>query len=317
MPDISPSTTSNVHHQPRPPFILIPLYIYPSEKGKTWAPLFEAVKKHPEVSFVVIVNPDSGPGRGHKPDDNYTSALEALAGFENVTVLGYVPVFWAGRDVADVIRDIRVYYSWEQVYDNGRSPSIRIDGIFFDEAPSKETEETVIYMGKAAADDFNPNTNRCTIIYNPGTPPSPGCAFFDSSSHADYIVIFEQTLETWPSRASTINLPEERAKSIAIAHSVLSLDHQLTFAAQVVEYRGLAGHFATSTADYASWTNNGGPRYLEDCDVSGHRGEASSNSGALWLAYVDAAHQLFRTHVINAGEGLKPPADQSVDESSS
>ncbi|KAK4208335.1 hypothetical protein QBC37DRAFT_379176 [Rhypophila decipiens] len=262
---------------------------------------------------------------------------------------------------------------------------MRIDGIFFDEAPSKETEETVIYMGKAASlvrilatsphrpwnitatshhrlwnirretneerpssisnssvvDDLCTNTGRCTVIYNPGTPPPPRSAFFDSSSQADYIVLFEQTLETWPgsinlpqevsapvpsstssSTSSEVHInvssdpeqtpenhlafkdpertyisrcleslsPSERAKSIAIAHSVPSLGHQLTFAAQVVEY-GLAGHFATSTADYATWTNNGGPRFQENYDPGAH-----------WMAYVTAATELARVHLAKAGK---------------
>ncbi|KAM7212636.1 Spherulation-specific family 4, partial [Rhypophila decipiens] len=147
MPNISPSTTRNVDHQPRPHFILIPLYIYPSENGKRWAPLFEAVNKYQDMSFVVIVNPNSGPGRGPTPDVNYISVLEALTTFDNVTILGYVPVCWANRDISEVSRDIRAYYRWEE----NNLESMRIDGIFLDEAPSKETEENVIYMGKAAA----------------------------------------------------------------------------------------------------------------------------------------------------------------------
>lgn len=102
------------YRQPKHPFVLIPLYIYPLKKGHTWAPLFEAVSRYPDLSFVVIVNPDSGPGRGPVPDENYLAVLRTLGGFSNVTILGYVAVRWAEREYNDVARDVGGYYRWEK-----------------------------------------------------------------------------------------------------------------------------------------------------------------------------------------------------------
>ncbi|KAM7186127.1 Spherulation-specific family 4 domain containing protein [Naviculisporaceae sp. PSN 640] len=420
----TPAMNKLIYRKPKAPFILIPLYIYPLRKGETWAPLFQAVKRYPDLSFVVIVNPASGPGRGPVPDENYLAVLTKLLQFSNVTIMGYVAVCWAQREYDEVVQDVCDYYQWEKnvqrkLCHNG-IPTIRIDGIFFDEAPSKETQENVKYMSSAATlarslarssdrswnnrpdyrhdpdDETSRVTTRtdnnhhqsqapsppCTIIYNPGTPPSHQSPFFDSSQ-ADYIVIFEQTLATWPTGTepedmslkkplpecnqdlhpslppsgssstssssspsrSTSNpflasdpnadaypdpnedqvpepdetepvnsdnrkgreyiasclaalSPAERAKSIAIAHSVLNLEDQLRFATKAVEY-GLAGHFATSTGDYSSWSGSFGEG---DCTIlasrhsSSSEGEVISNSSAVssshWLSYAAEANKL-------------------------
>lgn len=230
----------------------------------------------------------------------------------------------------------------------------------------------------------------CTIVYNPGTPPSHQSPFFDSWTQADYIVVFEQTLATWPSPtapktkntfleresllskqqlrhssasesssasasssssccsspprwasdavpapdpgADTVETPNmeetdscasehktareyiasclaslspgERGKSIAIAHSVSNLTDQLRFAAEAVDH-GLAGHFATSSGDYSSWS---GPLSSEeDCLGSENTVSPSPDGGFLdeegaanttgdsslqWMSYVEEANRL-------------------------
>lgn len=44
--------------------ILLPLYIYPS--SGVWDPVYDAISDNPDVTFRVIVNPDSGPGGDRK-----------------------------------------------------------------------------------------------------------------------------------------------------------------------------------------------------------------------------------------------------------
>jgi len=107
-----------------------------------------------------------------------------------------------------------------------------------------------------------PSEPPTTIIYNPGTPPPPNSPYF-GRSQADYIVIFEGTLETWReseyirSAIQSLN-GSERGKSIAIVHSALELQDRCAFSAEVVQEMGMAGHFATGSCDYTSWDDSDG-----------------------------------------------------------
>ncbi|PVH67326.1 hypothetical protein DL98DRAFT_600663, partial [Cadophora sp. DSE1049] len=68
--------------------ILLPLYIYP-ETNATWAPLFNAIETRPQLKFIVIVNPSSGPGSLPYPSDQYTTAVQKLNAYQNVQTVGY------------------------------------------------------------------------------------------------------------------------------------------------------------------------------------------------------------------------------------
>lgn len=112
----TPSSTSTaagtcLHIKPKPPFIVLPLYIYPGKDN--WAPLFDAAKRFPKLSFVVVINPNNGPGDTHRPDINYVHVLRTLATFSNITILGYVHCRWGERNRAHVAADISQYYNWE------------------------------------------------------------------------------------------------------------------------------------------------------------------------------------------------------------
>ena len=100
-----------LHVKPKPPFILLPLYIYPGEDA--WAPLFDAARKLPNLSFVVVINPANGPGESNRPDSNYLHALRTLVTFPNLTILGYVRCSWGERDLESIAGDVRKYYGWE------------------------------------------------------------------------------------------------------------------------------------------------------------------------------------------------------------
>jgi len=168
---------------------------------------------------------------------------------------------------------------------------IRIDGIFFDEVlphhDSSDRDRDRDCMQQAAApvrhiaispsrsqlratnpdkpNIFNlttPSESPATIIYNPGTPPPPNSPYF-GPSQADYIVIFEGTLETWREseyiRSAIQSLNDsERGKSIAIVHSALELQDRCAFSAEVVQEVGMAGHFATGSCDYTAWDDSDG-----------------------------------------------------------
>jgi hypothetical protein len=61
------------------------------------------------------------------------SQLQRLSAYPNIKVLGYVHVSYGDKDNTVVERDIDTYWSWAA---NDPDKIIRIDGIFFDEAPA-------------------------------------------------------------------------------------------------------------------------------------------------------------------------------------
>lgn len=101
----------NASNTPGKPFILVPLYIYPT--ATAWKPLYEAAEAHPAVDFYVVINPANGPGDGELPDANYVDALVRLTALENVRVIGYVHVSYGARVLEEVVVDVERYSRWE------------------------------------------------------------------------------------------------------------------------------------------------------------------------------------------------------------
>lgn len=92
------------------PFVLVPLYIYPFPTA--WDPLYLAVDTHPELDFLVVVNPGSGPGPGVLPDANYIEALARLTAAPNVKVIGYVHCSYGKRLLDQLVADVSAYRGW-------------------------------------------------------------------------------------------------------------------------------------------------------------------------------------------------------------
>jgi hypothetical protein len=106
---------------PTPLRLLVPAYIYPAGEGLAqWDRIIESPAA---ASTVVIVNPESGPGRA--ADANYTRVLER-ARRKGVTVIGYVSTKHAARPLSEVQGDVD---RWARFYPD-------IQGIFFDEQAS-------------------------------------------------------------------------------------------------------------------------------------------------------------------------------------
>ena len=105
------------------PFIIVPLYIYPTPTA--WEPLFSAAAAHPEVTFVVIVNPADGPGTTQLPDTNYLAALARISSLDNIRTLGYVHCSYGNRATAEVERDIRAYQGWNVESRRGGEAKVR------------------------------------------------------------------------------------------------------------------------------------------------------------------------------------------------
>lgn len=105
-PELSPVPIRNKH------FILLPLYIYPALTA--WEPLHTAAASHPELDFLVVVNPGNGPGPSSLPDANYMEALTRLAGLQNVRIIGYVHCSYGNRLLDDIVADVKAYRGWTQ-----------------------------------------------------------------------------------------------------------------------------------------------------------------------------------------------------------
>jgi hypothetical protein len=139
--------------QPSDPVsVIVPLYLYPSEGA--WDPLYTAyvcllysnsrLKAYPSLQFLVIINPDNGPGNGTLLDKNFQQQLPILNSMGNVMTLGYVTTNYTSRNINEVFDDIGTYALWSG---NGTS-NFTLHGIFLDETPSSFTEESSEFMNR-------------------------------------------------------------------------------------------------------------------------------------------------------------------------
>jgi serine/threonine protein kinase len=130
--------------------LLVPAYYYPSDAGLAqWDRILA-----PPVSLgmVVIMNPDSGPGKSADP--NFAKVLER-ARRSGVTTIGYVSTKYGGRPLDQVKADID---RWVRFYPG-------IAGIFLDEQASAE-DEVLYYL--ALYEYIHKNQSLALVIGNPG-----------------------------------------------------------------------------------------------------------------------------------------------------
>jgi len=136
--------------------LLVPAYIYPGGDGlKDWQRLIAAADR---VPIIAIVNRDSGPGK--QVDRNLRAVLER-ARRSKLTLIGYVPLKYARRPVAEVKADVD---GWLSLY-----PGV-ISGIFFDEQPSRP--EGVPYFAECCA-YARSRIKNARIVSNAGTICAP------------------------------------------------------------------------------------------------------------------------------------------------
>ena len=220
-----------------PPCVIVPLYIYPL-KG-AWEPLFRASLRHPQVQFLAIINPNSGPGQDAVPDASYRAVLRELGRVPNIRPVGYVHCSYGKRSAADIRGEIDTYRGW--------NPEFKLDGIFIDEAPSDPG--LVPYM-TSLADHVHSSWlttlgRHGLVIYNPGVVIDG--AFFDA---ADYVVTFEQAWNHWALLQSTDQTalqvaPDLRHKTLAIIHSFANAGDRLEQVMDNARRMGLAGLYVT------------------------------------------------------------------------
>lgn len=105
--------------------ILVPLYIYPSQSGLGWSPLFSALtsalERNPSLEFLVVINPGNGPGPDYPiPNADYRAALSRLASYNNVKVIGYVHCSYGERELGEIEKDVGDYLAWLDFVDDER-----------------------------------------------------------------------------------------------------------------------------------------------------------------------------------------------------
>lgn len=120
------------------------------------------ISDYPDLQFIVIVNPNSGPGvdpDGWLPDKHYSREIPRLTERPNVTIVGYVRVDYCRRPLKEVLEDIRKFANWSGTAfrDSISSQQSNIDsvsggvqfaiqGIFFDEVPNVWKVEYAGYL---------------------------------------------------------------------------------------------------------------------------------------------------------------------------
>lgn len=161
------------------PFVLLPLYLYPS--NSSWDTLTSSIAVNADLEFQIIVAPSLS---NALPDSDYQVGLATLNSFPNVKTLGYVYTSWATRNISLVKADVNSYAAWADLAE----VDIGVSGIFFDEAPSQFTDETSSYMKSITSLARTAIGRRTHIAFNPGVPVS--ASFYD---FADTINIFEDS----------------------------------------------------------------------------------------------------------------------------
>lgn len=189
----------------------------------------------PNLDFVLIINPSSGPGSSQYPDEQYTAALTQLAKYPNVHKVGYVRTGYATRNVTDVISEINVFSGWAS-----KGPAFAMEGIFFDESPHQYSAEAVDFMLKAsrAVKDATGLQGAKTVvsidphgeplaadthekIRNPGVIPDPKFA----DSRTDISVTFEQSFTEYQTKeADLAAYKDDRKSQCYMVHSIPSMD---------------------------------------------------------------------------------------------
>ena len=144
--------------------VIIPAYFYDSS---IWDRLIDA--KSDDVDFVVIVNPNSGPG--DFVDPHYTEIIDRLNA-NRIKGVGYVHTSWGNRPLSDVKDEID---RWIDFY-----PGIK--GFFLDEASADASD--VDYYAQIYT--YIKSKGNYYVVLNPGTKPS-----IDYYSVSDLIVVYE------------------------------------------------------------------------------------------------------------------------------
>ncbi|EDU45689.1 conserved hypothetical protein [Pyrenophora tritici-repentis Pt-1C-BFP] len=126
-----------------------------------------SIAKHPDVQFLVILNPNSGPGAAPWwPNADYIREIPRLNALPNVKTLGYICATYCKRSLKAALDDIEIYGA------RGRNDVCQgVDGVFVDETVnlySHEAKNWLDSVDRKVAHSLN-HIKSPIVIHNPGT----------------------------------------------------------------------------------------------------------------------------------------------------
>ena len=77
--------------------VILPMYSYPT--NSEWSGVEAALANYPGVQFILIINPDNGPGQ---LTSEWSSAVSTLKTYSNALVVGYIDTVGTSRTVSEV-----------------------------------------------------------------------------------------------------------------------------------------------------------------------------------------------------------------------
>jgi len=194
--------------------VMVPLYAYLGGSGlSAWTSLTNIIRSHPEVQYLVVINPDSGPGSTTYPDSNYIDGVARLNSFSNVNLIGYVDTWFTSVALETVYANIDKYADWA-AYEQA---DIALHGIFFDDMTTNANTTAYDYMSSVSNYAYSSfaDSSRPTVVFNPGCKVD--ATYF---RWADYIIEFEDSLLQYKGLASVKRKKLAlRQKQAIIAHT--------------------------------------------------------------------------------------------------
>ncbi|KAI1344814.1 Spherulation-specific family 4-domain-containing protein [Xylariaceae sp. FL0016] len=171
--------------------ILLPLYVYPGADASNWSPALDAIQSHAAVPWLVVANPDSGPGGNPaSPDTNYIAGIQALTSHANARVLGYVHTGYGGAPLEALKANVSAWAGFASGVSGAED--VEVQGIFFDEsspaagADAAYLAEAIGYARAAFADDI-------VAVCNFGARVQDAAAYYGQGM-CDVAVAFESCL---------------------------------------------------------------------------------------------------------------------------
>jgi len=236
-----------------PAFLFLPLYIYPF--NQSWDAVISSIAANPGLNYQIVVSPYLA---NQYPDLNYIAGLSSLNSFSNVQTLGYIHTTWAARDIEEVKREIDAYAGLSSYVDS----DISMDGIFFDETPSRSSNETSEYLQNIttyAREAFSPS--KAHIAFNPGVPVNE--SFYEI---ADTINIFENTYSAFNLTTLDVVDWDLLARSTYAIHSFTGDAEEHQDLISNLSDSNVGGFLITTETGYTSLST----LWLEFCDELAH-----------------------------------------------
>ena len=169
--------------------------------------LFDQVNAHPDLHFIVIVNPRNEAEIASALPQSYRTALQKLNDFPNVNLLGYISTNGSMRPIDQVLADSREYATWS---DPGASGKFSLDGLYFDDVPlTKDTEGESRYMDLvdwAVKGDDTFGREPIAIHNTKGVP-----SYFDNTT--DITIVFDGTYEEYLDQRETLRKLDDHLRS--------------------------------------------------------------------------------------------------------